>query len=65
MAIASSVAGLTIKLAEPVRFATAALIDVWPGDIPSAPPPALTVATFIADGLQVADFVRSSVLPSE
>jgi hypothetical protein len=64
MAMETNVAGVTVKVDEPPMPAAAALIVVWPVDALVASPLALAVATDGADELQVADVVRSSVLPS-
>lgn len=64
MAMETNVAGVTVKVDEPTVLAAAAVIVVWPVDALVASPLALAVATDGADELQVADVVRSSVLPS-
>jgi hypothetical protein len=64
MAMETNVAGVTVKVDEPPMLAAAAVIVVWPVDALVASPLALAVATDGADELQVADVVRSSVLPS-
>ena len=64
MAIETNVAGVTVKVDEPTVLAAAAVIVVWPADALVASPLALAVATDGADELQVADVVKSSVLPS-
>ena len=60
----TNVAGVTVKVVEPPMLAATAVIVVWPVDKLVASPLALAVATDGADELQVADVVRSSVLPS-
>lgn len=64
MAMETNAAGVTVKVDEPPMLAAAAVIVVWPVDALAASPLALAVATDGADELQVADAVRSSVLPS-
>jgi len=64
MAMETKAAGVTVKMAQPSMLAAVALIVVWPRATLVASPLALVVATEGADELQVADVVRSSVLPS-
>ncbi len=64
MAMETKVAGVTVKVDEPAMPAAAAAIMVWPVEALAASPLALAVATEGADELQVAEVVRSSVLPS-
>ena len=64
MAMETNVAGVTVKVDEPPMLAAAAVIVVWPGEALVASAPALALATDGAEELQVADGVRSSVLPS-
>ncbi len=64
MAIETNAAGVTVKVDEPPTLAAAAVIMVWPVDTLVASPLALVMATDGVDALQVADVVRSSVLPS-
>ena len=64
MAMETNVAGVTVKVDEPPMLAAAAVIVVWPLDALVANPLALAVATDGADEPQIADVVRSSVLPS-
>lgn len=65
MAIEISVAGVTVKMDEPPMLAAVAVIVVWPVDALVASPFGFAVATGVKDEVQVADMVRSSVLPSE
>src|SRR5258708_38612160 len=64
MTIETSAAGVTVKVDEPAMPAAAAVMTVWPVDklVANAFEPA--VATDGTDELQVADVVKSSVLPS-
>jgi hypothetical protein len=64
MAIEINVAGVTVKMVEPPMLAAVAAIVVWPVDKPAASPFALTLAIDANVEVQVADAVRSSVLPS-
>jgi len=64
MAMETKVAAVTVKVEEPAMPTAAAAIVVWPVEALVASPLALAVATDGADELQVADAVRSSVLPS-
>jgi hypothetical protein len=64
MAMETNVAGVTVKVDEPPMLAAAAVMVVWPVDALVASPLALAVATDSADEPQIADVVRSSVLPS-
>lgn len=58
-------AGVTATPTEPLISATVAFIVVCPGDTPVADPFASEVKTVVVEELQVAVFVRLSVLPSE
>jgi|HubBroStandDraft_5_1064220.scaffolds.fasta_scaffold1217717_1 hypothetical protein len=60
----TSVAEVMVKVEEPLMPATVALMTARPVDVPFACPAGVTAAMDGADELQVADFVRSSVLPS-
>jgi hypothetical protein len=64
MTMETSAAGVTVKVDEPAMPAAVAVIVVWPVDALVACPLALAVATDGTDELQVADVVKSSVLPS-
>jgi hypothetical protein len=64
MAMETNVAGVTVKVDEPPMPAAVAVIVVWPVDALLACPLALDVATDGNDEFQIADVVRSSVLPS-
>jgi hypothetical protein len=64
MAMETRVAGVTVKVDEPPMLAAAAVMVVWPIDALVANPLVLGVATDSADEPQIADVVRSSVLPS-
>ena len=64
MAMETNAVGVTVKGDEPPMLAATAVIVVWPVEALVASPLVLAVATDGADELQVADVVRSSVLPS-
>jgi hypothetical protein len=65
----TSVAGVTVRMVEPVMLPNAAVIVVWPAAAhvarPLEPAALLTVATAVADELQVTVAVRSCVVVSE
>lgn len=64
MEIETSAAGVTVKVDVPAMLAAVAVIVVWPVDALADNPLALTVATVVNEELQVAEVVKSSVLPS-
>ena len=57
-AIETSVAGVTVRLVEPLIDPEVALIVVLPAATPVARPPLLMVATDVALEVQVAELVR-------
>lgn len=62
--IDTRVAGVTVKVSEPLKPAAVAVMVVCPVFTPLAMPCVLTVATEIAVEAQAADVVKLSVLPS-
>lgn len=64
MEIETNAAGVTVKVDVPAMLAAVAVIVVWPVDALAANPLVLTVATEVNEELQVAEVVKSSVLPS-
>jgi hypothetical protein len=61
----TNVAGVTVEITEPLMEADIAVIVLVPRDLLVASPPLEIVATAGADDVQVAELVRSCVLPSE
>jgi hypothetical protein len=62
--IETSVAGVTASAADPVTDPELAEMVALPVDMPVAKPDPATVATAVADELQLTEFVRSRELPS-
>ena len=60
----TNAAEVTVKVDEPLMPAALAVIMVWPVAALVARPVALTVAVDGSEELQVAEVVRSNVLPS-
>jgi hypothetical protein len=57
-------AGATVTLKEPLTALIFAVMEQAPLALAVSIPPPATVATFVADELQVAELVRSLVVPS-